>query len=165
MDTQWIWMVSKTQWTVPIVGLKFDIPTALLSISQLGETAPLTSWFAQVANLAEDGREEGEPMRDLLLGIWTGTCLSNFPAGRRINQSLSHPAETSIGPEPNFWACVQLTKNELINGAKGHSNSHTGRVIQDIYRPKICWGKSTRPTWKRGRIAGNTFQDVRWIRL
>ena len=44
--------------------LPFDFPTALLSISQLGETGPLTSWLVQVANFAEDEREEGEPMRE-----------------------------------------------------------------------------------------------------
>ena len=71
-----------------------------------------------------------------MLGIWTGTCHSNFPAGRKINQSLSHAPGTSIGPEPRFWSCVQLTKNELKNGAQGHSNSQTGRVIKDNYRPK-----------------------------
>ena len=103
-------MVSKTQRIVPLLVLRFDFPTALLSISQHGETATLNSWFTQVAYLAEDGREEGEPMRELLLGIWTGTCHSNFPAGRRINQSLRHPLGTSIGPESKFWSCVQLTK-------------------------------------------------------
>ena len=56
-------MVSKTQRIILLLVLWFDFPPALLSISQLGETAPLTSWFAQVANLAEDGREEGESMR------------------------------------------------------------------------------------------------------
>ena len=44
--------------------LRFDFPTPLLSISQLGETAPLTSWFAQDANLAEDEMKDGEPMRE-----------------------------------------------------------------------------------------------------
>ena len=75
-------------------------------------------------------------MREQLLGIWTGTCHSNFPAGRRIKRSLSHPPGTSIGTEPKFWTCVQLTKNELKNGAQGHCNSQTGRVIKENYRPK-----------------------------
>ena len=138
MDTLRIQNVSKTQRIFPALVLRFDFPTALLSIFQLGETAPLSSWFTHVANLAEEGREEGEPMREYMLGIWTGTYHSNFPAGRIINQSLSQPPGTSIGPEPKFWTCVQLTKNELKNGAQGHSNSQTGRVIKDNYRPKIC---------------------------
>ena len=56
--------VSKTQRIVPLQVLRLDFSTDLLSISQIGETAPLTSWFTQVANFAEDGSEEGEPMRE-----------------------------------------------------------------------------------------------------
>ena len=64
MDTLQIQKVSKTQRIVPVLVLRFDFPTALLSISQIGDTYPLSSWFAQVANFAEDGREEGEAMRE-----------------------------------------------------------------------------------------------------
>ena len=80
-------------------------------------------------------------MREQLIGIWKGTCHSNVPVGRRINQSLSHQPEIRIGPEPKFWTSVQLTKNELKNGAQGHSNSQTGRVIKDNYVRKSVEGR------------------------
>ena len=47
-------------------GLGFAIPAALLAISLLGESTPLTSCSVHVAICPEDEREEGEPMRDWL---------------------------------------------------------------------------------------------------
>ena len=57
-------MVSKTHLISHLLVLDFAIPAALLAISLLGESAPLTSCAVQVAICHEDEREEGEPMRD-----------------------------------------------------------------------------------------------------
>ena len=51
------------------------------------------------------------------------------------------------------------------NGAQGHCNSQTCRVINDNSRPQIYWGKETKRIWKKGRIAGNRFQEVDSNRL
>ena len=52
--------------SIHLLVLRFAIPAALLTVSPLGESAPLTSCFVQFAICPEDEREEGEPMRDQL---------------------------------------------------------------------------------------------------
>ena len=49
-----------------LLELGFAIPAALLAISLLGESAPLTSCSVHIAIRPEDERDEGEPMRDKL---------------------------------------------------------------------------------------------------
>ena len=55
--------VSKTHLISQILVLGFAILAALLAVSLLGESAPLTSCSVQVAICPEDEREEGEPMK------------------------------------------------------------------------------------------------------
>jgi len=57
-------MVCKTHLISNLLVLGFAIPAALLAISLLGASAPLTSCSVQDANCPEDEREEGGPMRE-----------------------------------------------------------------------------------------------------
>lgn len=57
-------MVCKTHLISNLLVLGFAIPAALLAISLLGASAPLTSCSVQVAICPEDEREEGGPMRE-----------------------------------------------------------------------------------------------------
>ena len=117
--TVWSGKVSQTHRISHLLVLGFAIPAASLSISPLGESAPLTSCFSQFAIRPEDEQEEGGTNERLALGVWTGTCHSNFQSGRRINQRLSLPPGTRIGPEAILRFCSQLPKNRVEKWSSG----------------------------------------------
>ena len=60
----WSRKVSKRHLISHLLMLCIAIPATLLTISPLGESAPFTPCFIQVANCREHERESGEPMRD-----------------------------------------------------------------------------------------------------
>ena len=53
------------------------------------------------------------------LGVWTGTCHTNFQSGRRINQRLSQVPRTRIGSEAIRLFCNQLPKKRVEKWSSG----------------------------------------------
>ena len=138
----------------------FSPAASLLTISPLGEVSTFHILFHTVCNLSgEWTRRRGTNEREAL-GVWTGTFHSSFQSGRGTDQSLSLPPEQKENLKQSCSTVVSCQKNKLKNGAQGRCNPQTYRLVHDMYHRKISRGKSSKRSFKEGRLVGKGFQEV-----
>ena len=116
--TVWSGKVSKMHLISHLLLLRFAIPAALLTISPLGESAPLTSSFVQFAICLEDKWEEGEPMRDNSR-CWDRHRSLISHQQEELTTGSACPPRTRIGPEAILRFCSQLPKKRVEKWSSG----------------------------------------------
>ena len=75
--------------------------------------------FRTICNLSGGWTGRGRTNERLGLGVWKGTCHSNFQLGRRINQRLSLIPGTRIETEAILRVCGQLPEERFGKWSSG----------------------------------------------
>ena len=135
---------------------------SFLKTSPLGEVNTFNILFRTVWKLSGGWNGRGGTNERQALGVWTGTCHAHFQSGRGTDQRLTLPLEPESGLKQSYCSVASSQKYKLKNGAHGHCNSQTCRVVNDTYHRKMSWGKSSKRTCNQGTIAGKGFQEVEW---